>query len=339
MSELGHRSRWRSHLPGGEGLDGSSYLDGPTEPVPIRTLLPAIDTPRLNGEDVEHISMLASSETALPPILVHRASLRVIDGSHRLRAAVLRGAEVIHVVYFDGSDEEAFVAAVEANTTHGLPLSLADRKAAAARILIGYPQWSDRTIARITGLAAKTVAAIRRPTGDTQRLDGRVGADGRIRPLNGTTGRLRAAEVIRDRPSASLREIAHAAGVSPMTARDVRIRLENGDSPTLQDRPHAQPGANGAGRRAARVGSRQATDPMVSLEKLRRDPSLRQTENGRTMLRQLDRQVRAIADYARTAQQVPPHCLYTLRDLARGLSSSWQALADELDRQLANSDH
>ncbi len=43
---------------------------------------------RLNGESGEHVQVLAGSLGCLPPILVHRPSLQIIDGMHRLRAAV-----------------------------------------------------------------------------------------------------------------------------------------------------------------------------------------------------------------------------------------------------------
>ncbi len=82
--------------------------------------------------------------------------MRVIDGTHRLRAAILNGHEEIGVLFFDGTDDDAFVAAVRANVVHGLPLALADREAAATRIIKSHPQWSDRAIAEAAGLAAQT---------------------------------------------------------------------------------------------------------------------------------------------------------------------------------------
>lgn len=97
--------------------------------VPIGSLLPA-NSPRSQGEDDEHIQRLAENEADLPPILVQQGTMRVIDGMHRLRAAILNGRRSIDVEFFDGSDEEAFIRAVEQNVAHGLPLTLADRKAA-----------------------------------------------------------------------------------------------------------------------------------------------------------------------------------------------------------------
>ncbi|MFE7120989.1 ParB/RepB/Spo0J family partition protein, partial [Streptomyces sp. NPDC057654] len=199
--------------------------------VPIDSLLPA-DSPRTTGEDDGHIQVLAELDAPLPPIIVHRSTMRVIDGMHRLRAAQVSGAESIEVRYFEGTEENAFVLAVKLNVANGLPLSQSDRTAAAVRILGSHPQWSDRRIAAATGLVASTIAAMRkRSTGGIEQLNARVGRDGRARPLNSAAGRRRAGQVIADRPQASLREIADAAGVAPATAKDVRDRILQGRDP------------------------------------------------------------------------------------------------------------
>lgn len=136
----------------------------PQEPVhlvPVDAL--SVDAcPRLSGEDPDHLRILLETPNELPPILVHRPTMRVIDGMHRLSVARLRGQSQIAVRYFDGAEEDAFVLSVQNNVRHGLPLSLADRTAAATRIARSHPHWSDRTIARTSGLSPKTVAAIRR---------------------------------------------------------------------------------------------------------------------------------------------------------------------------------
>jgi hypothetical protein len=62
----------------------------PVVAVPVLSLRPA-DSPRLNGEDKAHIARLAEMDTPLPPILVDRRTMRVIDGMHRLMAASLLG--------------------------------------------------------------------------------------------------------------------------------------------------------------------------------------------------------------------------------------------------------
>ena len=65
--------------------------------VDIAALRPA-DSPRLAGCSEEFVRSLASSGAHLSPIVVHRATMRVVDGSHRLKAAVLRGCAVFLVI-------------------------------------------------------------------------------------------------------------------------------------------------------------------------------------------------------------------------------------------------
>src|SRR5262249_14449183 len=139
------------------------------------------------------IRMLAEVHEDTPPIVVHRKTMRVIDGMHRLRAAVLRGADTIAVRFFDGSEQDAFVLAVELNHAHGLPLSQADRGAAAARIVRSHPHWSDRMIASRTGLSAKTVGGIRaRASVEIPQSHARIGRDGRVRPVTTADARRQA---------------------------------------------------------------------------------------------------------------------------------------------------
>jgi hypothetical protein len=218
--------------------------------------------------------------------------MRVIDGMHRLRAAQLRGRTEIEVRFFRGAEEAAFVLAVQANTTHGLPLTLADREAAAARILRSHPHWSDRAIASATGLAARTVSAIRsRSRESVPPATMRLGRDGRVRPLNAVEGRLRAHAVIQQYPQATLREIAKASGVSLGTARDVRQRVRQGMDPLpgrhQQDR-------QAAGKRAGAVQPEPSQDCTAVLQNLRKDPSLRFTDSGRSLLRLLDSGLSAV---------------------------------------------
>jgi hypothetical protein len=128
--------------------------------VPISALV--VDgSPRSAGADSGHIRLLAELSGTLPPITVHRPTMRVIDGMHRVRAAMLNGRSEIEARLLDCDENVAFVLAVKANVTHGLPLSQADRAAAAERIILDNPQWSDRAVAAAAGLSDKTVSRIR----------------------------------------------------------------------------------------------------------------------------------------------------------------------------------
>ncbi|MDO0930224.1 hypothetical protein QQY66_00255 [Streptomyces sp. DG2A-72] len=203
--------------------------------MPVALLRPA-DSPRTAGLDREHVARLAETVVPMPPILVRR-DMHVVDGMHRLSAAMLRGQATIEVEYFEGSPDDAFLRAVELNVVHGLPLSLADRQAAAKRIMISHPQLSDRAIARTAGLGNKAVAALWCTlSGSLPEVKARLGRDGRLRPVCAAEGRRRAAEVIASNPQASLREVARIAGVAPGTVA-MCADAWNGVSHRLPSRP------------------------------------------------------------------------------------------------------
>jgi ParB-like chromosome segregation protein Spo0J len=321
-------------------------LDGEQAPaagrVQVRSLLAGV-SPRLNGENDEHIQLLAASEAPLPPILVHRETMQVIDGMHRLRAAQLRGQESIDVEFFDGSRTEAFIGAVKANIEHGLPLTLADRQAAAERIIDSHPHCSDRWIAATTGLGAATVAAIRRRNNpDGCKVAARVGRDGRVRPLSSEDGRRVARDVIARNPEASLREIARVAGISPATVRDVRQRMRRGDDPVSPKRV-----SSGRGRRVTTVrqprpehGQSRSRgslrNPALLLQNLKRDPSLRFTDSGRALLRWLEARASGPAGWQDPIEAAPPHCAYLVAELARSCAEEWLRFARQLEQQLAD---
>ncbi|MEV4641056.1 ParB N-terminal domain-containing protein [Actinoplanes sp. NPDC049548] len=301
-----------------------------TEWVPVDLLVSA-NSPRQGGEDIKHTRMLASVDQQLPPIIVYRPTMRVIDGNHRLGAAILRGDEMIEVCFFDGTEQEAFVLAVQTNIAHGLPLSLADRTRAAQRIIASHPNWSDRTIASVTGLGARTVSNIRRrtPVDAGTEVRARTGRDGRVRPLDNAEGRLRASAIIRQRPQASLREVAREAGVSPSTVRDVRKRIERGDDPVPQvrrgrgDVPAVKPAA----------GPEEGPQLASMLQGLRSDPALRFTESGRTLLRWVMSRAIQSDERVDVATRVPPHCTYIVANVARVCAEEWLRLAEELEQR------
>ena len=250
-----------------KSAEGRAYTDASSrtsepELVEIAQLVPD-GSPRSDGEDHAHVERLLEAEWPLPPILVHRPTMRIIDGFHRVRAAKRKGFQEIQTIFLDGSLESAFIVAVEANVTHGLPLSMGDRRAAAARILQTHSDWSDRAIAASTGLSAKTVSAIRCANAENPQSNKRVGRDGRVRPLNARVGRQHAAQLLASRPNASLREIAKAAGISPGTVRDVRERLTRGEDVVPIPRCQNRVAARGGGRKQSAAAATNTDVPAV----------------------------------------------------------------------------
>jgi ParB-like nuclease domain len=235
--------------------------------VRIDALRPA-DSPRLKGISVEHARLIADAADFVPPILVQRGTMRVIDGMHRVRAACLQGKQHVEAYLIPCDDDESFLWAVRMNLTHGLPLTLADRKSAACRIIQGHPEWSDRAIAAVAGLSDKTVGALRRRLADTiPRTRWRIGRDGRTRTLP----------------------------------------VRGGDTDACRSR-------------------------VPPLQKLQKDPSLRYTDAGRTMLRWLHTHP-VIDDGPDVVAALPVHCLPTAAQVARQRAAEWADLARLLEER------
>jgi ParB-like chromosome segregation protein Spo0J len=316
----------------------------PVEKIPVAAIRNSY-TPRKNKANENHVLVLAQSPLPLPPIVIHRASMRVIDGVHRLRAIELRGHSMIAARLFEGNDAEAFALAVHLNVTHGLPLTLSERKAAAQRVLKSYPHWSDRSIGLIAGVSNKTVGKLRGcTTEEISQLNPRLGRDGKVRPVSPAIGRRRAAEFLSMNPRASLREIARKAGVSVTTARDVRQRVDKGESPLPDHLARKSAGtvvptvvalnvSAVSARDESRAGARILPEGRGRdlLQRLRNDPSVRSSERGRALLRLLSTVVVAISACNEFAEAVPTHCSGTFAEIARKNARAWQEIADKFE--------
>jgi ParB-like nuclease domain len=293
--------------------------------VPIDTLVGPMEPVRRSGISSEHVQLLTGLTENLPPILVHRRAMSVIDGMHRVHAAKLQGIKEIRVQFFDGTAEEAYLLAIKSNIAHGLALSLADRKAAALRVLRCRPRWSDRAIAAQTGLDHKTVGALRhRATGEYPQLP-RVGRDGRTRPCTASEGRKTAADLLRDQPGKPLPEVARAAGISLSTAKDVRKCLARGLE--VDQSGEARRAANPSVGPARREGM---AERWAATQNLRADPSLRLTGAGRTLLRALEAHARPETRWDCLADNLPPHCIDAIIELAEHCAQEWRQLAAKL---------
>lgn len=327
--------------------EGDHYRDAPSQPLfpdrlrsalgeivhlSIESLLTA-GSPRTSGENPEHIRALTGVQDDLPPIIVHRPTMRVIDGVHRVRAAVLCDQEFVEARFFDGSEADAFVLAVQLNVTHGLPLSLADRRSAAVRIVASHPHWSDRLVASVSGLSAKTVAEVRRTAPiAAPEVMGRIGRDGRVRPVDRQQARGLARELLLGDPRLSLRQVARIVGMSPETVRAVRAELGAESLPAPRDpgsQPVRQPAACAIGDAPppSRMLTETSAESLSVVRDLQVDPSLRFTDTGRALLRLLG--VHTMDDHQWTvlADNVPPHCRATVAQVAMSCAQIWQEFA------------
>jgi len=294
--------------------------------------LSSVCSPRTSGEDPDHVETLLSAEWDLPPILVHRPTMRVIDGLHRLKAARVRGDTKIQARFIDGTESDAFVLAVEANIRHGLPLSLADRKRAAVQIIGTHPQWSDRRVASATGISAGTVADLRKRGGEGGN-EARIGRDGRIRPVDSSERRKQAADLIRNDPGLSLRQVAKQVGISPETVRDVRGRLERGESPTPDGNRRLRTKQHPLTLTEPDLGHELDQERVAVLERLKADPALRLSEVGRILLRMLAMHSMDGQEWERILHGVPPHLYGVVAGFARDHARVWAGFADHLEHR------
>jgi hypothetical protein len=298
----------------------SSWLasDTPVVQVPVASLLRG-ESPRLRGESKSHADLMINS-AEMPPIIVFQPTMQVIDGMHRLTAAQRRQQNTIAVRFFDGTAEEAFVLAVEANIAHGLPLTPKDRKAAAARILQMFPAWSDRRVASTSGLSHHTVAVIRRDlsTGQIAQINKRLGRDGRSRavPAHDSRESSPAPSGLDDIPLH--REPGATTEDSVGNVHDVRTRFEQRVEPSMPS----------AGRGAV-TNSRTARG-YTAVKRLSNNPAVRFTQDGKALVQLLSRSLQLANEAQSLTSGAPEHSLDTIADAAAAISESWSQLAQEL---------
>jgi ParB-like chromosome segregation protein Spo0J len=334
-------------------LDLNHVEQLPARDVPVAALAPGPHL-RQGGTSAAHVQLLidAAGTTQLPPILVQEDGWRVIDGAHRLQAARLRGDHSIRARFLDCTDAEALVVAMTANTAHGLPLSRADRAAGARRVLTAHPDWSDRALAGITGLSAKTIASLRTgPAAGPHPGAKRLGRDGRRRPVTADEGRHRAAEYISTHPDAPLRQVARETDVSLGTVHDVSARLRRGISPQrnghrapaarLAIHPPAQPSAPAphAGpapapgrttppRRKNHADTPPTWDQVAA--KVANDPAIRYTQSGKEFLRWMTLHAADPGRWRQFLTTIPPHWLSVIAPIADTISAEWTQFAEQL---------
>lgn len=293
-------------------------------------------TPRIGGRDDEHVRVLQESFDQLPPIVVHRPTMMVIDGAHRLLAAKRLGRSTIRVEFFTGSSAAAYVEAVRRNIAHGKPLTLTERRQAAREIVDSHPNWSDARVAAACALSDKTVAALR-ASDDSDGVDARVGSDGRTRPVDVASRRLRAADLLGRSPELSLRAVARAVNLSPATVLDVRRRLLRNDSP-VTGKP--DPVASGEGRAHPARSPEGRPTPLAVMTDLIdsvpwiSNPCRLDTQEQREFATWFRDRVRDSWRFSRFIDNVPNSDQTSVVVLALVQARSWAKFAAEVERRI-----
>lgn len=333
--------------------EGEAPAPGPRVSIsePVDLPLDALDVEdlefsvRVNGLDEDQVAHMATLED-VEPVLVERASMRVVDGRHRITAARRRGQSSIRARLVEGPNTELFRMAVVLNSTHGLPMTLPDRRAAATSLLRRSPERSDRSIAVDVGLAAATVARLRRSSSaHSEQLNVRRGRDGRWRAASVEAGKAHARSLIREHPELTLREVARLSGVSLGTACNVRAAMLREGADDRARNEGGRPAQPSRARQVDPSGQSRAPIPhppapvapdaeaMRLLSRLVRDPALCRTERGREVLARLRGLVLQPEDGERFAHAVPPHQLLETITIMRASARSWIRLANSLQEQ------
>lgn len=238
-------------------------IDGESEAVEIK-LLKAGLSPRVAEQDLEHAKALAHRLDDCPPVIVHRATMTIIDGVHRILAAKMLGRKLVKIRYFDGSFEEAYFEGVRANVTHGKPLTLSERELAATKILEMRGEWSNRLVGDMCALSDKTVARLRAAMSSHPDSGSRIGRDGRKRPLGTSEVRTKIATAILDDPRVSTKKLAESFVASPSTIRDVRRRLERGEEPIVRNRRVTDVGYQAPPTQSSGLPIEWSKDPAIN---------------------------------------------------------------------------
>ena len=283
---------------------------------------------RVGGLNVAHVAALAEVSDGWPPIVVTEDHV-LVDGHHRLAAAQQLGLERIAVVVFKGSRADAYVEAVRSNISHGMPLTLSERRRAGVQILAVHPTWSDRRIASCCGLSAKTIKRLRDESGsfeDCRSGDhARTGRDGRVRPVDAGFVRASIVAELERCPDASLRAIAASVGASPETVRSVRNQLRADRGSPSVPLEAATDGDAGV------VSVAKREDRRVTVGE---DFAFTSREDGARFAAWFDSSSVRRGDLSDQVEAVPLSRVYVVADECRRRAKFWEDFADAVESRV-----
>jgi len=244
--------------------------------------------PELNLRDAldpETVDRYAESWELMPPVSVFEVEGRwlLVDGFHRHAAAIRQGRQSIEANIHLGSYTEALDFAAGANLTHGLPLRRTERRRAIELKLRLHPDYSDRRLAKESGVSRELVARVRHDlstAGQIPTVQERVGADGKTYTTAGLP---------RD-PN------EHAPADGPSAS-------DFDDEPGREEREEEGAGRRGRGRRSREEetgldpGGEQSPSESILADLARRDAAPASTATIDEMLGLMARQVMEVVTW------------------------------------------
>lgn len=209
-------------------MDNSDALPNDVALVPVHDLHRRHQVRR--ALDLDHVDRLVEVLDRCPPIVIS-SDRWLVDGEHRVAAARRLGVDelpavVLPIAVAPGDD---LISAIEANASHGLPLTRQERRDAVAVILDVRPELSDRETARICGVARSVVVAVRnnggRSGGSNDHVNDRLGRDGKRYGAAPPEWRALLEALVRVEPTTSVRALAERVGVSVGAAQSHRRKI------------------------------------------------------------------------------------------------------------------
>jgi ParB-like chromosome segregation protein Spo0J len=248
-------------------------------------------------------------------LVVRQGDNTIVDGNYRYLAARELGHAHVSCIWFCGDDDEILVEALHRNRSHGLPLSLAEREAAAVHLIEFHPEWSNRRLAEACGLAPGTVRRIRDsgpPPAEPVSI--RIGRDGKRRPADAQHARQRVLSALESHPTHSLRDIAGLAGSSPETVRSLKKRM----------------GAPGLGEVLALDPANALASDSAETMRWTSDSALQSAPASNQFLSWFEKTTVA-EEWQSFVNDIPLSRAYEVADEARRRASTWQSFASTLE--------
>lgn len=143
--------------------------------VPLQDLVLMPELSPRKGLAEETVIRYMESFESLPPVRVQRGSNVLVDGYHRVEAAVRLGLEHVPVDEEPIPDDELKMVAGLANTQHGQPLTRQERNSLAVALVRNYGKLREE-VGQLLGMSASAVTLAVREHQFNEQLSEKLGS-------------------------------------------------------------------------------------------------------------------------------------------------------------------
>ncbi len=242
-----------------------------TFPIRDLVLIPEL-TPR-DRLNEETIIRYMESFPALPPIRVQKGSGVVVDGYHRVEAAIRLGLEEVPAEVEAIPDEELRVVAGLANVQHGQPLSRPERNRLAVALVRNYGKLREE-VATLLGMSQSAVTLALREHQFNEMLSEKLGAPVQVINSSHVRALYRVGPEQRERLlEAVVSKVDEDGRPYPLTGAELKLLVDrmldpatpNAELNRLLSDPQARPRPAGpaSGGEAGVTAREDAVDPFL----------------------------------------------------------------------------